>query len=197
MEAPATPSQPLAPPPPTVEPREPPTTAFYLPVAPLSQPPPASGPSLGTVFSPPEESLSVAPPPLSPAAAAARRETLEGLHRLLLSLQAADNAHWSSYRMLQRLLQRHTRVPPSIVQGAHPFVWDVLNGLVPQLEAAASIGAVPQEARRRLVECCLALTNDGLTPEQMAAEIPGQLARLQRLLEALSASTAAQIRALP
>jgi hypothetical protein len=149
----------------------------------------------------------VPPPPLpeptldlpalapSPATSDARRDTLEGLHRLLQFLQSPENAHWSSFRMLQRLLQRHARVPPSIVQGAHPFVWDVLNGLVPQLEAAASLGAVPQEARKRLVECCLALTDDALSPEQMVAEVPGQLSRLHRLLEALTAATGAQLRA--
>jgi hypothetical protein len=134
----------------------------------------------------------------SPAAAdpAKLRETLEGLHHLLQSLQSNDNPHWSSFRMLQRLLARHARIPPSIVQGAHPFVFDVLNGLVPQLEAAASYGAVPQEARRRLVECCTALTDDRLNPEQMIDEVPAHLSRLHRLLEALAAATVAQLRAL-
>jgi hypothetical protein len=126
-----------------------------------------------------------------------RRETLERLHQLLESLLSADNPHWSSFRMLRRLLDRHARIPPSIVQGAHPFVYDVLNGLVPQLEAAASFDAVPQEARRRLVECCLALTDDGLSPEQMVDEVPAHLARLHRLLEALTAATTAQLRSLP
>jgi len=133
----------------------------------------------------------------TPAAGERRRETLEQLHAVLQSLQSADNPHWSSFRMLQRLLDRHARIPPSIVQGAHPFVYDVLNSLVPQLEVAASFDAVPQEARRRLVECCTALTTDGLSPDQMIDEVPAHLARLHRLLEGLAAATAAQLRALP
>ncbi|HXT21788.1 MAG TPA: hypothetical protein VN923_13640, partial [Thermoanaerobaculia bacterium] len=128
---------------------------------------------------------------------ARRRETLEQLLAILQSLQSGENPHWSSFRMLQRLLDRHARIPPSIVQGAHPFVYEVLNGLVPQLEVAASFGAVPQEARRRLVECCTALTDDSLSPAQMVEEVPAHLARLHRLLEALQAATAAQLRALP
>jgi hypothetical protein len=133
----------------------------------------------------------------SPADRAKHRETLERLHHILQSLQSNENPHWSSFRMLQRLLTRHARIPPSIVQGAHPFVFEVLNELVPQLEVAASFGAVPQEARRRLVECCMALTDDRLSPEQMVDEVPAHLGRLHRLLEALGAATAAQLRALP
>lgn len=133
----------------------------------------------------------------STAAGERRRETLEQLLAVLQSLQSQENPHWSSFRMLQRLLERHARIPPSIVQGAHPFVYSVLNSLVPQLELAASFDAVPQEARRRLVECCTALTADGLSPDQMVDEVPAHLARLHRLLEALAAATAAQLRALP
>ncbi len=132
----------------------------------------------------------------SPVDAERRRETLERLHQQLVALQSSANPQWSSFRMLQRLLERHARIPPSIVQGAHPFVYEVLNGLVPQLEVAASFEAVPQEARRRLVECCLALTDDQLSPEQMIAEVPAHLARLHRLLEGLTAATAAQLRSL-
>ena len=134
---------------------------------------------------------------LPPATLERRREALTHLHAVLTSLQSGDNPHWSSFRMLQRLLERHARIPPSIVQGAHPFVYEVLNSLVPQLEVAASFDAVPQEARRRLVECCMALTTDGLSPEQMVDEVPAHLSRLHRLLEGLAAATAAQLRTLP
>ena len=163
-------------------------------------------PSIGEVLPPlddvapsqvaaPRSVAAVAGP--APTTQERRRETLAQLHAVLTSLQSGDNPHWSSFRMLQRLLDRHARIPPSIVQGAHPFVYDVLNSLVPQLEVAASFDAVPQEARRRLVECCMALTTDGLSPDQMVEEVPAHLSRLHRLLEALAAATAAQLRALP
>ena len=164
-------------------------------------------PSIGEAL-PPVDGMPPLPQPSSrraagaqasaaPAASERRRETLEQLLAVLQSLQSPENPHWSSVRMLQRLLERHARIPPSIVQGAHPFVYEVLNSLVPQLEMAASFDAVPQEARRRLVECCTALTTDGLSPEQMVDEVPAHLARLHRLLEGLAAATAAQLRSLP
>jgi hypothetical protein len=40
----------------------------------------------------------------------------------------------------------------------------------------------------------MALTSDGITPEQMTREVPTNLARLGRLLEGLQAATAAQLR---
>jgi hypothetical protein len=154
----------------------------------------------------------VAPAPAAPAPAATqtsaaaaaatpgaspeqRRAVLGGLNAMLASLQAPGNAHYGAFRMLQRLVGRHTRLPPSMVQGAHPFFFDVLNDLVPQLEAAAAIGAVPAQARAKLVECCLVLTDQALTPERMAEMVPANLARLQRLLEGLTAATTAQLRA--
>ncbi len=170
---------------------------------PLPDGPPVSGealPSIDEAAPRPSSAthrVAATAPPKTAAGTERRREMLEQLHAVLHSLQSGDNPHWSSVRMLQRLLDRHARIPPSIVQGAHPFVYDVLNRLVPQLEVAASLDAVPHEARRRLVECCMALTTDGLSPDQMIDEVPAHLARLHRLLEGLTAATVAQLRALP
>jgi hypothetical protein len=135
-------------------------------------------------------------PAAAPAVSAERRrEVLTSLNQILSTLQSPSNAHHSAFRMLQRLIARHAHLPPSMVQGAHPFFFGVLNELVPQLEAAAAIGAVPAEARAKLVECCLKLTDQNLSPERMAEQVPANLARLQRLLEALTTSAAAQLRA--
>jgi len=175
----------VEPPPPPVAPPAPSVAAqAAIPATPQpTLPPPPVAPSAAPT-----------PPPAAPASVARRRETLERLHEVLAELQAPENHGWSSYRMLQRLLDKQMRIPPSMLQGAHPFVYNVLNNLVPQLESAAAVGAVPAEARRRLVECCMALTSDGITPEQMMREVPTNLARLGRLLEGLHAATAAQLR---
>ncbi|HEV8630184.1 MAG TPA: hypothetical protein VGV61_07690, partial [Thermoanaerobaculia bacterium] len=178
----------------------PPAVPEVVPLTPLrlaaAPPPPASPPARVAPPTPPAPSAEapIAPAPPPSVAPEPGRETVEQLHGMLVALQSADNQHWSSFRMLQRLVGRHTRIPPSMVQGAHPFVYEVLNSLVPQLEAAAALGAVPQEARKRLVECCLSLSDDRLTPDQMVDEVPANLARLHRLLEGLTAATAARLR---
>jgi hypothetical protein len=122
------------------------------------------------------------------------RETLERLDATLTSLLAPGNPDRSALRMLQRLLERHSRIPPSMVHSAHPFLYSVLNELVPELEAASVHGLVPQAARDRLVECCTALTDRWLTPQQMDTEVPAHFTRLQRLLEGLAAATTAQLK---
>jgi hypothetical protein len=165
-------------------------------------PPPLAPPSAPSITAPPEVVAQAPPTPASTSPLATPRSTppsgdrgevLERLHRRLTSLQAPDNPLWSGFRMLQRLLSRHTRIPPSMVQGAHPFLFEVLNELVPELEAAAAQGLVPAEVRTRLIEACLGLTSTSLTPEQMASDVPAHLGRLQRLLQGLTAATAAQL----
>jgi hypothetical protein len=84
-----------------------------------------------------------------------------------------------------------------MVHAAHPFLYSVLNELVPDLESATELGLVPSAARDRLLETCTALTDRELTPEQMDREVPANFTRLQRLLEGLAATTAAQLRAGP
>ena len=154
-----------------------------------------------------EPAASAPPPPLQrlvPQGAAAAverggspREVLQQLDATLGALLAHENPDRSAVRMLQRLLERHSRIPPSMVHAAHPFLYSVLNELVPGLEAAAALGLVPATARDRLVETCTALTDRWLTPQQMVSEVPAHFVRLQRLLEALAAATAAQLRAAP
>jgi hypothetical protein len=122
------------------------------------------------------------------------RESLQRLDASLSSLLSHENPNRAALRMLQRLLERHSRIPPSMVQAAHPFLFGVLNELVPELEAAAAHGLVPAKARDKLVECCTALTDRFLTPQQMDTEVPANFLRLQRLLEGLSAATSAQLK---
>lgn len=129
------------------------------------------------------------------SAASSPQEVLAQLDATLGSLLAHDNPDRSALRMLRRLLERHSRIPPSMIHAAHPFLFSVLNELVPHLEAAAALGLVPPAARDRLVECCTALTDRWLTPEQMDREVPANFTRLERLLEGLAATTAAQLRA--
>lgn len=151
---------------------------------------PLPAPAATRTQSTPPPAAAPLPPGVSP------RDVVAGLHDRLVALQKPDNPLFNGFRMLQRLLGRHARIPPSMVQGAHPFLFAVLNELVPELEKASALGLVPPEARGRLVDCCLALTDEGLTPQQMDRDVPANLSRLQRLLEGLTAATAAQLRTL-
>lgn len=147
-----------------------------------------------------EEGPIPAPPPpraagagTSAVPAAEQRRALEDLQRLLRRLRAADNAEWRSLQMLQRLLGKRTRVPPSMLAASHPYLFVVLDSLVPRLEVVESFGGVPAEVRPKLVSCCEQLCSPTLTPEQMGQEVPANLERVVRLLDALTVSTAERL----
>lgn len=123
-----------------------------------------------------------------------QREAMEELLETLERLQAPENPKRRPLEMLQRLLQKHSRVPPSMLQACEPYFHELLNELVPQLENAVRFGAVPEDARQRLVRFCLSLSAAGVTPEQMEREVPRTLERIERLLGALSSATSAALR---
>ncbi|HVS04202.1 MAG TPA: hypothetical protein VMT16_15670, partial [Thermoanaerobaculia bacterium] len=64
---------------------------------------------------------------------------------------------------------------------------------VPRLEVVESFGGVPAEVRPKLVSCCEQLCSPTLTPEQMGQEVPANLERVVRLLDALTVSTAERL----
>ncbi|MDX1630975.1 MAG: hypothetical protein R3234_03895 [Thermoanaerobaculia bacterium] len=123
-----------------------------------------------------------------------QREAMEELRETLERLRAPANPKRRPVEMLQRLLEKHSRVPPSMLQACEPYFHELLNELVPQLENAVRFGAVPEDARQRLVQYCLSLSATSVTPEQMEQEVPRTLKRIERLLGALSSATAAALR---
>jgi hypothetical protein len=165
-------------------------------LTPIDAPPPATFPAASpSRSSPPAGSgaeaegavtqtrISSAPRGLS---AREKLEAVEELQRILHRLQAPGNTQWAALRMLQRLLSKHSRVPPTMVHSSHPFLFEILNTLVPQLEVVASFGAVPADTRQKLVDNCMELSRPSLSPQQMEKEVPLALNRLLRLLEALT-----------
>ena len=135
---------------------------------------------------------STAPP--ERVASAEARATLEDLRDTLARLQSPRHPGRRPLAMLQRLLEKHSRVPPSMLQSCEPYFHELLNELVPRLERAVQLGVVPSDARQRLVQLCLSLSAARVTPEQMEQEVPVALQRIQRLLEALASATTAALR---
>ena len=137
---------------------------------------------------------STTPEPETAESLEERRETLEELRDSLSRLQSPRHPGRRPLAMLQRLLEKHSRVPPSMLQSCEPYFHELLNELVPRLERAVLLGVIPADARQRLVELCLSLSSSRVTPEEMERDVPLALERIQRLLEALTSATAAALR---
>ena len=140
-------------------------------------PPPDTGPA----SLPNEETLELAPamakthtlptePPL--VASEERRIAVAEMHQLLVEVQSPRHPERRSLDLLKRLLAKHSRVPPSMLQGSNSYFFDLLNRLVPELERASGFGVVPAEARYQLVEYCTVLCRGDLTPSDMGGGGP-------------------------
>ena len=55
-----------------------------------------------------------------------RDELLARILATLNDMQAPTNAHWSSFRMTQRLLEKHSRIPVAMFHAVYPFLQDIL-----------------------------------------------------------------------
>ncbi len=158
-------------------------------------PPARQAPKPAPVAAPPSPPLRPASPGPAPAArpaAPVRREpavdprvVLARIHALLLDLQAPTNAHWSSFRMTQRLLKKHSRIPVAMFHAVNPFLQDILYRLVPDLKKIVPCQGITEEAVARLEAVCRELCEGDPDPTQFVDEVPRKLERILRFLEAL------------
>lgn len=118
--------------------------------------------------------------------ALARLGSLKDLDGILEDLLSQQNGHRKKFEMVHRLLQRRKTVPPSMLEAMHPYLYDVLNMLVPQLHNLAETPEIPQERATELIETCTFLCNKNMSPLQVKLEVLPTVAKLLTMLEELS-----------
>lgn len=102
-------------------------------------------------------------------------------------MQAPGHASWNAFRMTQRLIDKHSRLPAAMFRSIHPFLQEISDRLVPDLKAIAPYKSLTVEAVQRLETVCQELCREDPTPEDLADEIPRKLERIVRFLDALRA----------
>jgi hypothetical protein len=137
----------------------------------------------------------VPPPPARPAAPAPRspeteppvnpRPALMRIDALLTELQSTTNPHWNSFRMTQRLLEKHSRIPGAMFHAINPFLREIADRLVPDLQALAPYKGLTLESVQRLEAVCRELCQADPTPAELMDEVPRKLERILRFLDAL------------
>jgi hypothetical protein len=179
--------------------REPAEPAAPAPAAPPAPPAPAPRPvPQAAPPAPPPQGISSAalpapPPPAVPEPAPARRPkgdpraALGRINAVLADLQASTNPHWSSFRMTQRLLAKHSRIPVAMFHAVNPFLQDILWRIVPDLKTIVPYKGLTDEAVGRLEAVCRELCEGDPDPAQFADEIPRRLERILRFLDGLRA----------
>jgi hypothetical protein len=113
------------------------------------------------------------------------------LDELLRALLSRTNAHRKSFELVSRLLKQGRSVPPSMMQSVHPYLYDILNMLIPQLNDMDDVPEIGSDQSSHLFEDCTYLCDRNLSPDQIKGQVPATMERINRLLEGLEATSGA------
>ncbi|HKH46194.1 MAG TPA: hypothetical protein VKM72_16150 [Thermoanaerobaculia bacterium] len=159
-----------------------------LSVRPVETLPPAAPPSLK-----PEAVPAAAPMPPKPAAAPRpapvpakpidQKAALKQIDALLVELMSPTNPNLSAFKMTQRLLAKHARIPDTMFQSLFPYLEEVRDKLVPALRPIVPYQGITEDVVSRLETFC----NDLLRadPASGKEDLPKKMERLPRFLEAV------------
>lgn len=137
------------------------------------------------------------PPPSSPppsamddfaAPRANLRPALKAVSDLLNDLLAPANPNLSSFKMTQRLLSKHARIPAAMFQSTLPYLKEVQERLVPALKEITPFRGITDEAVKKLEGYCVDLRRPNPSPAELKDDVPKKMERLVRFLEALRAA---------
>jgi hypothetical protein len=127
------------------------------------------------------------------AAAREKLEALQALQEIMLPLLSRSNAHRKSFELVHRMLKQNKTLPPAMLQSMHPYLFDLMNMLIPQLHNLPGIEEVSADHSSHLIEFCTFLCKKELSPAQLRSVVPGAMQRLIRLLDGLSSTTSSLI----
>ncbi|HEX3527727.1 MAG TPA: hypothetical protein VH988_11730 [Thermoanaerobaculia bacterium] len=150
----------------------------------VQEPDPPAPPPLPTPPAPKPPKPLPAPPPATPPPIDPRL-VLARLDAALGELQSPANQQWNSFRMTQRLLEKHSRLPSAMFHAVNPFLQEITNRLIPDLKAIAPYKGLTLEAVQRLETVCRELCQENPSPAQLADEVPRKLDRIVHFLDAL------------
>ncbi|HVG07011.1 MAG TPA: hypothetical protein VNM67_04850 [Thermoanaerobaculia bacterium] len=137
---------------------------------------------------PPPPPPSPISPPSHDAGRASLRPSLKMVSDLLSELLAPANSNLSAFRMTQRLLSKHARIPVAMFQSIQPYLKEVQERLVPALKQITPFRGITEEAVTKLDGYCTDLRRPNLSPSELKDEVPKKMERLVRFLEALRAA---------
>ncbi|HWM92676.1 MAG TPA: hypothetical protein VN493_18065 [Thermoanaerobaculia bacterium] len=116
------------------------------------------------------------------------RPSLKTASDLLNELLAPANPNLSSFKMTQRLLSKHARIPTAMFQSIQPYIKEVQERLVPVLRQITPFRGITEEAVQKLEGYCGDLRRSNLSPAELKEDVPKKMERLVRFLEALRAA---------
>jgi len=170
-----------APAPPAPEPAAP------APVVPIKRKAAAEVPPAAPPAPKPQAAPAPAPPkPATPRPAPAdQKAALARIDALLVELLSPTNQNLSAFKMTQRLLAKHARIPNAMFQSIFPYLEEVRDKLVPALRLIAPYQGVTEDVVNRLEAYCKDLLRADPSMGETREDISKKMERLPRFLEAV------------
>jgi pyruvate/2-oxoglutarate dehydrogenase complex dihydrolipoamide acyltransferase (E2) component len=162
----------------SVRPAEAPSPPPPPPVRPTA--PPAPKPKAAPASAPPKPAAAPRP---SAAAPADQKAALAKINALLVELMSPKNPNLSAFKMTQRLLSKHARIPDAMFQSIYPYLEEVRDKLVPALRPVIPYQGITEDVVSRLETFCNELLR--ADSSQAKEEVSKKMERLPRFLEAV------------
>jgi hypothetical protein len=113
---------------------------------------------------------------------------LEALNKLLSVLQpllSRDSSNRKSFELVRRLLNQNRAIPAGLLQSMRPYLYDVMNQLIPLLRDDSRLGDVFADHGASLFGHCQVLCDPNLSPESGLADVPAVMEQVLDLLNRL------------
>ena len=152
------------------------------PVVPMRTRKPATPPPVPK----PQAAPAPAPPkPAAPRPASVDKAALAQIDAILVELLAPASPNLSAFRMTQRLLAKHARIPNAMFQSIFPYLEEVRDKLVPALRPIVPYQGVTEDVVNRLEAYCNDLLRADPSLGEIRDDISKKMERLPRFLEAV------------
>ncbi len=153
-----------------------------LPPVDAPPPPAAAWPPPDDVF-PADQAW---PPAAPPDTSAEQLEALKSLLDVLQPLLSRSSSNRKSFELVRRLLKQKRAIPAGLLQSMRPYLYEVMNLLIPQLRDDTRLGDVYADYGASLFGHCQVLCDPTLSPESGLAEVPAVMEQVIDLLNRLA-----------
>lgn len=124
---------------------------------------------------------------------AVRREALEDLLEVLLPLLSRSSSQRKSFELVRRLLKQQRTIPGGLLQSMRPYLFEIMNQLVPKLREDVRLADLHTDYGESLVEHCQVLSDPFLSPDVPGVDLPASMEKVLDLLNHLAIATRSSI----
>ncbi len=127
------------------------------------------------------------------AAVAGQLEALEELLEVLQPLLSRSSSNRKSFELVRRLLNQKRTIPAGLLQSMRPYLYEVMNQLIPQLRDEPRLGETYADYGTSLFEHCGVLCDPQLSPRAGRVDVPAVMEQVLDLLNRLAISVRSSI----